>query len=104
MTDKLSKDELLEELGYWRNYCLKNCVEIHCIEGIEKCRQASQQIKEMIQKSQITEEWIDNFVEEKAKEFIARANVAIQNPEAHKQQLNIAKDFIRSLVEELADG
>ena len=43
----------------------------------------------------------DKWVEEKAKEFLARANVAIQTPEAYRQQLQIAKDFILSIVKEL---
>ncbi len=51
-------------------------------------------------KKEVTEEWY----EERAKEFIVKANVAIQNPEAYKQQLGIVKDFIRKLVEEIRNG
>ena len=43
----------------------------------------------------------DKWAEEKAKEFLIRANVAIQTPEAYRQQLQIAKDFILSIKKEL---
>jgi len=49
------------------------------------------------EKPGITEEWI----EEKAKELLIKANISIQTAEAHRQQLEILQDFIRSLVEEI---
>ncbi|HEB36023.1 hypothetical protein LCGC14_0669470 [marine sediment metagenome] len=50
MTDNLKKEELLDWIDTWIKNCLKTCIEINCIEGIEQCRQACKQIKEMIQK------------------------------------------------------
>ena len=49
------------------------------------------------QKPEVTEEWI----EEKAKDLLVKANISIHTPEAMRQQLGIIKDFIRSLVEEI---
>jgi len=59
---KLSKDVLLEQIDTWINSCKYEGIKIHgnckkCICG-EICKQAEQQIKEMIQKPEVTEEWI----------------------------------------------
>ena len=67
---------------------------------------ANDKVKQMLKEAghkvvkPVTEEWI----EEKAREFIVKVNVAIQTPEAYKLQLKICKDFIRSLVEEVSSG
>lgn len=53
-------------------------------------------VNRLQQKPEVTEEWI----EEKAKELLIKANILIHTPEAMKQQLKILKDFIRSLLKE----
>ena len=48
-------------------------------------------------KQEMTEEWLN----EKAREFLAKTNISVQTPEAVKQQLKIIKDFIRKLYEQM---
>ena len=89
-----------EELLLWLKcrFCNEETPCEGCIRLKQGCqeKQAYKQIVALIKK-EVTEEWI----EEKAKEFITIVNIAIQTPEAYKQQLKICKDFIRSLVEEI---
>ena len=98
---KLKREELLAQIDYWGNEC-RNCAEHHnysCETGCPhqpRCEQAYQQIREMIQKPEVTEEWI----EEKAGEL---SEMSLYWDVDSKRTWNInkteAKDFIRSLVE-----
>ena len=78
---KLSKEELLEWLEQAHKY--------FTFEPPGKDKQAYQQIKELIQKPEVTEEW----VEEKANWLFKKSWVPIS--------IDRAKDFIRSLVEDV---
>ena len=83
---KLNKEELLNWLDLWS------------VREIPVQKQAYQQIKEMIQKPEVTEEWI----EEKAKELITMvANLYPHETSPCVIPKSNAKDFIRSLVEKL---
>ena len=81
---KLKEEELLEKLNKAFEY-----LPLSIANG-----QARRQIKEMIQKPGVTKEWI----EEKAREllFLFYAKGSTQENEE-----STAKDFIRSLVEEI---
>ena len=94
---KLNNEELSEWIDFWCGCCRKTCIEMNCIEGIEKCRQAYQQIKEMIQKPEVHQttrltiipnEWL----QEKTKELIDIIS---------KGEIEKAVNFIRSCVEEI---
>ena len=96
---KLSK----ERLGYLLAIMEKNSIEYSVannsyeIRLIPEIQQAYKQIKEMIQKPEVTEEWI----EKKAFRLFARLlniNGAFLEAEGMR---NAIKDFIRSLVEEI---
>ena len=88
---KLSKEELLYWLSQARWYHPPGD------QKERKSNQAYQQIKEMIQKPEVTEEW----VEEKAN--ILYEKITELNPSLPTYSfLEIAKDFIRSLVEEIS--
>ena len=65
----MKQEELLEWLRC--RFCNEETPCGGCVRLKQGCqeRQAYQQIKELIQKSEVTEEWIDNFVEEKAIEL-----------------------------------
>ena len=96
---KLNQGELLEELRQ-----IKICVQAWEILNPKKVswtgkrEQAYQQIKEMIQKPEITEEWI----EEKAMGLITMvANLYPHEGSPCVIPKNKAKDFIRSLIEEV---
>ena len=79
---KLNQEELLKELDWRWDVTYKDG------KRIRLSQQAYQQIKEMIQKPEVTEEWI----EEKANKWWAHP---------YNQELEDMKDFIRSLVEEI---
>ena len=86
---KLSKEELLSRLSLWVSE-LKTSVGWDNIE-----EQAYQQIKELIQKPEVTEEWI----EEKARAMYQTSIIFPHNtPETIVYK---CKEFIRSLVEEV---
>ena len=53
----MKEEELKQWLDFWHGYCRKHCIEINCIEGIEKCKQAYKQFEALIKASkEITEE------------------------------------------------
>lgn len=86
---ELNQGELLAWLNIWvRRWSM--------MSGKEK--QAYQQIREMIQKPGVTEEW----VEEKAKKLITMVS-SLYPHEGNPCVIpkNKAKDFIRSLVEKI---
>ena len=80
---KLSKKELLD----WFYEVFEEYTKNYIMKPLTRDAQAYQQIKEMIEKPKVTEEWI----EEKAKEWGYWS----------ERQRKIIKDFIRSLVEEI---
>jgi len=92
---KLSEGRLIEWVRYWQGYRYSGMLEN---ADNEEKQEAGEQIVAMIKKPGVTEEWI----EEKAKEFLAKTNISVQTPEAVKQQLKIIQDFIRSLIEEIS--
>ncbi len=63
MTDNLKEDELLDWIDTWIKNCLKTCIEINCIEGIEQCRQACKQIKERVQAYEEHQELTANYID-----------------------------------------
>ena len=94
---KLKEKELLKHLAH-----MFKCYEYNFInvdwKPPEEGVQAYKQIKEMIQKPGVTEEWI----EEKAKELITMvANLYPHEGNPCVIPKSKAKDFIRSLVEEI---
>lgn len=97
---KLKKGVLSGQVDTWLICCKHdgikvygNCKKCPCEEI---CKQAEQQIKKMIQKSEVTEEWI----EEKAKEMIEIiSNYCFSVGELGNARPD-AMRFIRSLVEE----
>lgn len=96
--NELKKEGLLQVLGVM---FVRSCADLDQHEPSqyaepmkENIKQARQQIKEMIQKSEVTEEWI----EKKAKELLKWKDA---NCFAH---LKVCKDFIRSLVREIQTG
>ena len=86
---KLNQEELLKWLSLTRD-CL-SASGLWDWHGPSKDTQAYQQIKEMIQKPGVTEEWI----EEKANWLFKKSWVPIS--------IDRAKDFIRSFIKDLAD-
>jgi len=100
MSEKNKKEELLKKLSHWRDMCglyaedhdydCDNCKEAFFATP---CKQAYQQIKEMIQKPGVTEEWI----EEKVKEFLKKTYGKPIYPISVKDLTG----FIRELVEEI---
>ena len=108
MTDELGREELLEWLveAHSSESCLDAIDKEHSTTYQtpeywgEKARireQAYQQIKALIQKPEVTEEWINNFIEEKAIEL----NNEILLESWRKDYYIMCKDFIRSLYEEI---
>lgn len=95
---KLGEEELLEELRQ-----IKICVQAWEILNPKKVswsgkrEQAYRQIKEMIQKPEVTEEWI----EEKAREVHDKFLAVPDDCDYKCTAMGIIKDFIRSLVEEI---
>jgi len=85
---KLTKEELLELFDEVFNIAISSASSVFAKE----LRQAFSQIREMIQKPEVTEEWI----EEKAKELLSKSFYL-----GIYKDINKAKDFIRSLVEEI---
>jgi len=94
---KLSKEELLKwlEEEVSRYAFLQTTHPYLAQKPIKKDEQAYQQIKEMIKKSEITEEWI----EEKATKFLLSSPGTYTYQ--YQSQLNLVKDFIRKIVEEI---
>lgn len=94
---KLKKEELLHYLEKVCSYCphlKKPTSEGYCIEY----QQAYEQIKEMIQKPEVTEEWI----KEKARELHEMCSYADRTHGfMYTISIDSAKDFIRSLVESI---
>ena len=93
---KLNQEELLRLLGM----AVQNAIEYFVInkdkefiEKIPQLQQAHLQIREMIQKPGVTEEWI----EEKAIEL----NNEILLANYKESYYSMSKKFIRSLVEEI---
>ena len=82
---ELSQGELLSRLEEWRNVARQALANL----WIEEDEQAYQQIRELVQKPEVTEEWI----EEKANWLFKKSWVPIS--------IDRAKDFIRSLIEEI---
>jgi len=126
--DLLDEYTLTYKLVAWVDLFKYECSHSDQVNWDEKDEQAYKQIKEMIQTSinlrnkslgklaeglgvsfsaakiisdhaqpQVTEELID----EKARELLIKANILINTPEAHQQQLKIIKHFIRKLYEEM---
>ena len=96
---KLNQEELLGQIDTWLVCCKHDGIKVYgsCKKCPceEICKQAEQQIKEMIQKPEVTEEWI----EEKATWFILQCpGIMYWCAESVKNSL---KDFICSLVEEI---
>ena len=87
---KLNQKKLLSILETAFSHLLK---DINYKETKAKYEQAHQQIKEMIQKPEVTEEWI----EEKAKKICK----VIEEHEVY-MGLPFWENFIRSLVEEIS--
>jgi len=90
---KLSKEELLKYLKNLHNDLHKPPYE-KCHKN-QYCRKAYQQIKELIQKPKVTEEWI----EEKAEELLGRFR------EAHPELVGLDENiyFIDTFIEWLYD-
>ena len=100
MTDELGREELLEHLGYVKYiYDMEVNEYTSFTELKERVNQAYKQIKALIQKPGVTEEWIDNFVEEKAKE--AFSNLSLWDNLFPSAGFEKVKDFIRKIVEEI---
>jgi len=91
MTDKLKEEELLE----WLKYFYAKDVKQKPKHGT--ATDAYKEIWALIKKPQVTEEWMA----EKARELLIKANILINTPEAHQQQLKIIKHFIRKLYDEM---
>ena len=89
MSDKLSEEELLEIARIQ----LIGCQPCNGCERKKRCLlpQAYQQIEALINKPEVTEEWI----EEKAKQI----HLHVLDGQFHNEAKR--KDFIRSLVEEI---
>lgn len=93
----------------WRQLCkqasenqnCESCKKRNGERAKEECEQAYQQIKEMIQKPEVTEEW----KEEKAKEFLEMAYAITRTkPDIAEHRINlkfVKQSFIRSFVEEI---
>ena len=90
---KLSKEELSSCLEEWRNVARAELANL----WIEEDEQAYQQIKKMIQKPGVTEEWI----EEKAMSLVIIAGLSQRNIYMSARFKQI-KDSIRSLVKEIS--
>lgn len=95
---KLKEEELLTMLGM----AVQNAIEYFVINKdkefmakIPKLQQAHLQIREMIQKPGVTEEWIELKAQE-IYEKISKLNPSLPT----YSFLNIAIDFIRKLVKE----
>lgn len=99
---KLNKEELLKWFDRFVFSDIGFTVNRKCAEGHIHC-QAYQQIREMIQKPEVTEAWI----EEKARElqgkikFIFEKRFKYVSGEEIMAIIDIAKNFIRSLVKEV---
>ena len=99
------KEELLGQIDTWLVCCKHDGIKVYgsCKKCPceEICKQAEQQIREMIQKPGVTEEWI----EEKARMMINIIQMfALESQGKLKEKSDIFKtteDFIRSLVEEV---
>lgn len=90
---KLKKEELLEWLGKcWSLYKTSQ-------DEWELSQQAYQQIEEMIQKPEVTEEWIEMKAKE-LRDLMIHVLKSYQEM-SHKEGGDKLKDFIRSLVEEI---
>ncbi len=92
---ELKEEELLGQIDTWLICCRSDakkvygsCKKCPCKEG---CDQAEKQIREMIQKPKVTEDWIEDKARELLKWWDAGGF-------AH---LKTCKDFIHSLVEEI---
>ena len=100
MTD-VSKEELLRQVEMWLLGCTHD-TEIP-YEGCKKCpskklcKQARKQIKEMIQKPEVTEEWLD----EKAREVLDVLYKNLFYGRDYADRMEKIKDFFRKLVEEI---
>ena len=99
---ELSKDELLRQVEMWLLGCTHDTEIPH--EGCKycpskkECKQANRQIKEMIQKPGVTEEWI----EEKAREIHDGVmGINFKNCDYNCGAMERLRAFIRSLVEEI---
>jgi len=65
MTDELGRNQLTSQLKYWQQEC-RICAEHHnynCNECVcrKRCVQAKKQIKALIQKPRVTEEFVEKW-------------------------------------------
>jgi len=91
---KLNEEELLSILTAVFSYYLSKC---NYKETATTYEEAHLQIKEMIQKPEVTEEWI----EKKARRLHEMSWCGYTRDEIWVIEMKEAKDFIRSLVEEI---
>jgi len=96
---KLNEKELLSILTAVFSYYLSKC---NYKETATKYEEAHQQIKEMIQGQGVTEEWIGEKAGNLATLFCRFIEIGIENDRVSENYiLTKAKDFIRSLIEEI---
>ena len=91
---KLSKEEFLKHREQTMGHYAK------AMMASDQLKQVYEQIKELIQKPEVTEEWI----EEKAKKMsniVISFNILGSGTNWMANPLERCKDFIRSLVEEI---
>jgi len=88
---KLSKEELLG----WLDEVLEEYTKNYIIEPLSLDAQAYQQIKEMLQKPEVTEEWIEKKANQ-VNGIILKLKYL-----GYAEKMRQIKDFIRSLVEEI---
>jgi len=95
---KLKEEELLKKL---RNWCmsLDKAWPSFQLDWTKRDQQAYKQIVELIKKPEVTEEWY----KEKAKIFVGKIIYIPTNMDMQEYNIkvDIAKVFIRSLVEEI---
>lgn len=94
---KLNEEELLGALEEWTDFYKPNTRLKKLTYWLPKDEQAFKQIKEMLQKPEVTEEWIAEMVNKVFAKLLAMHG-AFGRPQ---QMRSILKDFIRSLVEEI---
>lgn len=102
---KLNKEELLGQVDTWLICCKHDGIKVYgsCKKcPCEKvCKQAEQQIKEMIQKPQVTKEWIEEKANQLQKLLQSKTTLAYKGVEKFYFSYQALESFIRSLVEEI---